>query len=132
LIDTTGRFLLQQRDDIPGIVFPGMVGLFGGHREGDETFLDCAVRELHEELSYFIPPDRFEHLWSYDGPDWVNERDTLHGEFFVVRDIPVDKVTVTEGTLLIVEPERLIDLSSRLTPGARDMLARFSQAGAQT
>ena len=39
IIDTCGRFLLQQRDDIPGIVCPGMVGLFGGHREGDETFL---------------------------------------------------------------------------------------------
>jgi hypothetical protein len=29
IIDTCGRFLLQQRDDIPGIVSPGMVGLFG-------------------------------------------------------------------------------------------------------
>jgi hypothetical protein len=28
LIDTAGRLLLQQRDDIPGILFPGMVGLF--------------------------------------------------------------------------------------------------------
>ena len=109
-----------------------MVGLFGGHREGDETFLDCAVRELHEELSYFISPDRFEHLWSYDGPDWVNERYTMHGEFFVVSDIPVNKVTVTEGALLIVDSERLADLGSKLTPGARDVLARFYQARAQT
>lgn len=39
LIDTAGRLLLQHRDDIPGILYPGMVGLFGGHRKGNETFL---------------------------------------------------------------------------------------------
>jgi 8-oxo-dGTP diphosphatase len=37
LIDTFGRFLLQQRDNVPGIVNPGKIGLFGGHREAGET-----------------------------------------------------------------------------------------------
>ena len=32
LIDTQARFLFQQRDDVPGIVAPGKIGLFGGHR----------------------------------------------------------------------------------------------------
>jgi len=44
LIDTRGHFLLQQRDDLVGILHPGKVGLFGGHREGDETLLECVVR----------------------------------------------------------------------------------------
>jgi 8-oxo-dGTP diphosphatase len=52
IFDDCGRLLLQLRDDIPGILYPGVIGLFGGHREGDETFLACAVREIHEELSY--------------------------------------------------------------------------------
>jgi hypothetical protein len=26
------------------------VGLFGGHREGDEAYLECIVREIHEEI----------------------------------------------------------------------------------
>ena len=69
LIDTRGHFLLQQRDDVVGILHPGKVGLFGGHREGDETLLDCVVRELSEELTYFVPPDRFKHLASADGRD---------------------------------------------------------------
>jgi 8-oxo-dGTP diphosphatase len=54
IIDTFGRFLLQQRDDIVGILHPGNVGLFGGHCEDDEAYLECIVREIHEELSYFI------------------------------------------------------------------------------
>jgi hypothetical protein len=52
LIDS---FLLQQRDDVPGVFQRGKIGLFGGHREGDETFLQCIVREIHEEVSCFLP-----------------------------------------------------------------------------
>src|SRR5882757_4203536 len=104
VIDSSGRFLLQQRDNIPGILYPGMVGLLGGHRERNETLPECAVRELHEELSYFIPPERFELLWSYDGPDWETSARNLRVEYFVVRDIPVDQISVAEGTLLVVEP----------------------------
>src|SRR5664279_2252622 len=69
IIDIQGRFLLQQRDDVPGILHPGKVGFFGGHRENDETYLQCVVREIHEEISYFVPPDRFEHLMTYNGVD---------------------------------------------------------------
>lgn len=71
LIDTQGRLLFQQRDDVPGIRYPGKVGLFGGHREGNETFLQCVCREVHEEISYEVPPDRFEHMASYSGVDPV-------------------------------------------------------------
>src|SRR5713226_2080090 len=39
IIDKFGRFLIQQRDDIVGIIHPGKVGLFGGHREGEECYL---------------------------------------------------------------------------------------------
>ena len=52
LIDNFGRFLLQQRDDCPGILQPGKVGLFGGHRESNETYLQCLVREINEEIGY--------------------------------------------------------------------------------
>ena len=90
MIDTCGRFLLQQRDDVPGIVCPGMVGLFGGHREGTETFLQCVVREVHEETTYFVAPQRFAPLTSYNGPDLDVGHGSLHCEFFVARGIPAD------------------------------------------
>ena len=67
LIDSLGRFLFQQRDNIPEILYPGMIGLFGGHREGNETFLECVVREIHEEISYFLPSERFAHLIGTQG-----------------------------------------------------------------
>ena len=60
LVGTCGRVLLQQRDDVAGILYPGMIGLFGGHREGDETYLACVQREVEEEISYHVTADRFE------------------------------------------------------------------------
>jgi 8-oxo-dGTP pyrophosphatase MutT (NUDIX family) len=126
VFDPAGRLLLQQRDNIPGILYPGMVGLFGGHREGAETFLECAARELHEELSYFIPPERFEPLWSYDGPDWVVSAGWLRAEYFVVRDIPIDQIVVTEGSLLVVEPAAVADLTARMTPAALRVIDVYS------
>jgi 8-oxo-dGTP diphosphatase len=59
LIDTQGRFLLQQRDDVPDIVAPGKIGLFGGHREGNETFFECVVREVEEETGLALPRESF-------------------------------------------------------------------------
>ena len=45
-----GRFLFQLRDNIPGIVHPGVWGLFGGHLEPEETPELCLKRELIEEI----------------------------------------------------------------------------------
>jgi len=126
LIDTFGRFLLQQRDNLPGIVHPGKIGLFGGHRECGETYLQCIVREVHEELSYFIPPERFEYLASYDTTDIDPEGNTIiHGEFFVARDVPVEKIMVTEGTLFIAELGELSALEHRLSPSGKAGLTAF-------
>lgn len=54
LQDPQGRYLLQDRDDMPGIFYPGHLGLFGGAREGDESWAECAVREIAEELGLDI------------------------------------------------------------------------------
>ena len=119
IIDMQGRFLLQQRDDVPGILFPGKVAIFGGHREGDETYLQCVVREIHEELSYFVAPERFEPLVTYNGSDIEAEGGTVHGELFVAREIPAERVHVTEGSLLIIERSKLFTLKNKLTPSAQ-------------
>jgi hypothetical protein len=58
LISTDERFPFQLRDNVPGISDPGKLGFFGGGREGDESFLDCVVGEVHEEIGYFISPER--------------------------------------------------------------------------
>jgi 8-oxo-dGTP pyrophosphatase MutT (NUDIX family) len=45
-----GRYLLQHRDQIPGIFYPGHWGLFGGAVEPGESPGAALRRELSEEL----------------------------------------------------------------------------------
>jgi 8-oxo-dGTP pyrophosphatase MutT (NUDIX family) len=127
IIDTHGRFLLQQRDNVPDILFPGKIGLFGGHREGNETFLECVVREVHEEISVFIPPERFEHLASYRGADPAIAGASLWRELYLTRDVPVEPLRITEGSLLIVEPKDVSGLVPRLAPSAHAAIRAFLQ-----
>jgi 8-oxo-dGTP pyrophosphatase MutT (NUDIX family) len=123
IIDTQGRFLLQQRDDIPGILHPGKISLFGGHREGRETFLQCVVREVHEEISHFVPPEHFEHMASYNGVDANGS--AVVDELFLTRNVPADAVRVTEGSLFIAERGDLVSLMQQLTPSAQSAVTIF-------
>jgi 8-oxo-dGTP diphosphatase len=119
----TGRFLFQQRDNNPEILYPGMIGLFGGHREGNETFLECVVREIYEEISYFLPSERFAHLIRYTGAHPLGG--AFHCEIYIANNIPVDKLLITEGSLLPVKPEDLATLDARFSPSARFAVNAF-------
>ena len=85
LIGTCGRLLLQRRDDIPGLLYRGMVGLFGGHREGGETNLECLQREILEETGQVIAAERCEPRvqFSVDYPLGGG----VKAEYFIVRGI---------------------------------------------
>ena len=123
LINSFGRLLFQQRDDNPKIMYPGKIGLFGGHREGNETFLECVVREVYEEISYFVPSERFAHLTSYDGADPYGG--TIRAEIFVANNVPADRLVITEGSLLTIKPEDVATVAARFSPSARFAMKAF-------
>lgn len=58
LQDDAGLYLLQQRDDIPGIWYPGHHALFGGAIEPGESAVEAMVRELTEEIAICLPASR--------------------------------------------------------------------------
>jgi 8-oxo-dGTP pyrophosphatase MutT (NUDIX family) len=45
-----GRYLLQERDDIPGIWYPGHLGCFGGGIDPGEDVDSALAREMTEEI----------------------------------------------------------------------------------
>ncbi len=119
LIGTDGRLLLQLRDDLPYISDPGKLGFFGGQREDRESFLDCVVREIHEEIGYYLPPERFELIGRYFGPDHMLPGGTLLGEIFIARDVPIDQLAVTEGKLRVVAFDEIECIYDMLAPPAK-------------
>jgi 8-oxo-dGTP diphosphatase len=82
------RFLLQLRDDVPNIIYPGCWGLFGGHIEAGETPEIAVVREIQEEISYNLTGatkfavDREEHVIRhiFSAPLHVGLADLVLGE----------------------------------------------------
>lgn len=49
-----GRFLMQLRDNIPTILYPGFWAFFGGHVEPEETPIEALKREVQEEIGYTL------------------------------------------------------------------------------
>lgn len=55
ILYSSDQFLLQLRDNIASIKYPGHWGLFGGHLEPGETPAVAMERELLEEIGYAPP-----------------------------------------------------------------------------
>ncbi|MBD1876165.1 NUDIX domain-containing protein [Nodosilinea sp. FACHB-131] len=83
------RFLLQLRDDIPTIAWPGHWAFFGGHLEPGEDPDTAVYRELEEEIGYIAPQlSLFERV-----EDETVVRHVYHGPLVV----PVEQLVLTEG-----------------------------------
>lgn len=55
------RFLMQLRDNIPNIIYPGFWTFFGGHIEDGETPEMAVKREILEEIGYSMPSAQLFH-----------------------------------------------------------------------
>jgi 8-oxo-dGTP diphosphatase len=64
ILHQADQFLMQLRDDIPTIVYPGHWAFFGGHLDPGETHEVAIHRELLEEIGH-DPPDLV-HFRSYE------------------------------------------------------------------
>ena len=67
IINQNNEFLLQLRDDHPGISYPNQWSFFGGEIEKGESPWQALQREIMEELSWH--PDRGRYLYQWDNLD---------------------------------------------------------------
>lgn len=80
-----GKVIAYLRDDFAHIPFPGMWDLPGGAREGAETPVECALREVAEEFEIALSPDQVTWMRHYPG-------DGAAGHWFLVGEVTPEQV----------------------------------------
>lgn len=87
-----GTVLLHHRDGNTKIN-PNKWAFFGGLNEGSETFIECFVRELYEEIGLSTRPEQAVFLREYLNTDMG----TYRVIFYVESDVLEDDLTLGEG-----------------------------------
>jgi 8-oxo-dGTP pyrophosphatase MutT (NUDIX family) len=94
------RYLMQHRDEKPGIFFPGWWGCFGGAVEPGESPADAIRRELAEELDF--RPAGVEHFATLGLDFSFAGHGVLPRHFFAVEidEAAVERMRLGEGQAL--------------------------------
>ncbi|MBD2090991.1 NUDIX hydrolase [Microcoleus sp. FACHB-1515] len=125
------QFLMQLRDDIPGIFWPAHWAFFGGHLDPGETPEIAMLRELQEEIGYRPPQvtlfERYEDV------------QVIRHVFYAPLTVPLSKLELNEGWdlgLLTLEDvrrgDRYSDRAQQVRPlGAphQKILLEFCESG---
>jgi 8-oxo-dGTP diphosphatase len=89
ILPRDGKFLMQLRDNIPTILYPGLWGLFGGHIEPGETPEIAVEREIMEEIGYQISDLQKFGCYSDDR--------AIRHVFYAPLTVDIDKLVLSEG-----------------------------------
>ncbi len=83
------QFLMQLRDDKPGIFYPGYWAFFGGHLDPGETPEEAMRRELMEEIGYC--PSEVTLFERYE------DEQVIRHVFYAPLTVPVAQLELNEG-----------------------------------
>ena len=110
-----GRYLMQLRDDIPRIFYPGHWGCFGGAVSGGESGPQALRRELAEELE-MVTADADEFVRSDFGLGILGQKQCYRTYYEIkVTVADVSRYVLHEGAeMRLFAAEDLFD--ARLTP----------------
>lgn len=114
LITKDNKVILQQRDNNPEIVNPGMISMFGGSLHTGESKIEGLLRELSEELNQDFKSYDIQFLATFyktkpvDGVDY-----TVH--VYTINNVDVDKLQLNEGKGLVVDSAPNLLASKKLT-----------------
>jgi 8-oxo-dGTP pyrophosphatase MutT (NUDIX family) len=110
-----GRYLMQLRDDMPGIFYPGHWGCFGGAVGHGETDVAALQRELAEELEMHAP--HAEEFITFDFDLRKLGQSRCYRTYYEVKTTAAQaaRCVLHEGAeMRLFAPTELFDL--RLTP----------------
>lgn len=113
-----GRYLMQLRDPLEHIFFPGHWGLFGGAIEEGESDIEALRRELREELALEVAAENFSYFTRIDLDFAFAGHGKIRRDFFHLRidENLVPELKLGEGAELRVFTGKEILLEPRVTP----------------
>lgn len=111
-----GRYLLQHRDDRPGIWYPGHWGCFGGAVDPGESPQQALMRELAEELEF--RPAQAEYLTRFDFDFSFLDMGPHYRIYYVVRMTRAEQAAVVlhEGQAVAAFDLAALAGGMRVTP----------------
>ena len=113
LISPERDYILQRRDQAPGIQNPGLIGIFGGRAEQNETEVACAIRELREELDLLVSADDLVPLLQVD---MAVRNDLISCTIFVLDNVQLGSLTLMEGAAIEILSKEAATTSPNLSP----------------
>lgn len=114
IVQEDGNYLLQLRDEIPGIYFPGHWGLFGGAMDAGEPPKAALKRELLEELGVDFETMTYFTEFTFDFP----EHGKVLRRFYEVQatNEMVSRMVLSEGADMRAFPAPHIMTALRMVP----------------
>jgi 8-oxo-dGTP pyrophosphatase MutT (NUDIX family) len=116
IVTEDGRYLLQLRDDIPRIFYPGYWGCFGGALAASETPIQALKRELEEELEFKSDIGREFISFDFDLATLGQSRIRRTYYEIVVSEVSVARFVLHEGSAMRLFTPADIFARSNVTP----------------
>jgi 8-oxo-dGTP pyrophosphatase MutT (NUDIX family) len=95
-----GEFLLQLRDDIPTILYPGDWTLFGGHLELNESPEIAVKREIWEEIAFELTQPQYFNCY--------RDETAIRHVFHAPLTVPLTQLNLQEGWDFALVPKEAI------------------------
>jgi 8-oxo-dGTP diphosphatase len=126
LEDALGNIALQLRDDKATIPYPNQWALFGGQVEDDEDALTAVLREVSEELTISLAPEKLSSLKIFR-----LETSKEHHLFSYPLHNELQQAILTEGQRFSLFSAAAIEQNNldgrSLVPSHREMLSWYWQ-----
>lgn len=106
------QYLMQLRDDVPGIAYPGHWGFFGGHCDPGEHPDDAIHRELMEEIGYITSNIKLFNFYPAPG--------VIRHVYYAPLTVSISELELMEGWDLGFFSLEQIQASKRYSEKARD------------
>lgn len=120
VIKRNNKYLLQRRTGDPNEGTVDLLGTFGGKIEEDESSVDAICRELAEETTLNVLPERMNYIGVVDVTSILHsERVSVSLATFELTLTKDEAIEATEGELVELLPLEVENLLSKMTNGTR-------------